>query len=775
MNIAIIAHAYLPEFGGTQEVIRGLSKLFQVKSQSVIIVAFTNKRKFNQYEIIDGAKVFRLYCPFSIMPQPGATGFLQILKLIAGLPAALIKLNRIFKENDIQIISVHFVGINAFYVWILSYFKRLEYVLTLHGFNLQVLPFLKRAPYRIVNSIYKMILQRAIFVSACSKALLDDAIERAPSIKNKSLIISNGINLEEFRSNGTPLIDYPYVLSLGRLQSPYKGVDLLLFALKSVLDRGLNINLVIAGEGVDRLNYHKLAQLLGLDKNVHFFGKASREQAVNLFKNCEFFAMPSRIEPFGIVNLEAMAAGKAVLATKTGGIPEVVDEGVNGLLVEPCNDEALAIGMEKLLRDKQLRDRLGENGRKKIEEQGFSWDIIADKYLRMYQGALRIKPTAFDSLEVMKIKNREAGLRDFNSLNELCYADPFLITVSDTRRCNLNCIMCFRNADSSGRGLKAILKRSSLMKNFLASWRNLKRDSVMDFNLFKKLADETFTKTSVLTLSLAGEPFTSPNFERILNEAELNRVKLVIFTNATLLPKGKLLTKLVNNLALLVVSIDAARKKTYENIRRGAKFDKVISNIRRFNLERNKILVNRPELIFRTVLLRRNIEELPDYVRLAKSLEANGIGACHANIFRQDLKNESLVYHKELTNRYLKQAKELIDFFGLSVYDFPPLFSESDISVDQKQPFAVRPCIYPWREIFIEANGDVYPCCAPDRQGLLMGNIKESSLLDIWNNDRYRLLRREFKSGDLRSACRVCYLRMKAVVPDDESLYMRFK
>jgi radical SAM protein with 4Fe4S-binding SPASM domain len=242
-----------------------------------------------------------------------------------------------------------------------------------------------------------------------------------------------------------------------------------------------------------------------------------------------------------------------------------------------------------------------------------------------------------------------------------------------------------------------------------------------------------------------------------------------------LIPKGELLARLVNNLALLIVSIDAAKKKTYESIRRGAKFDRVIDNIRRFNLERNKILINKPELIFRTVLLRRNIEELPDYVRLAKSLEADGIGACHANIFRKDLKNESLVYHKELANRCLKQAKELIDFFGLSIYDFPPLFGDLDTRIDQPEQGADKPCIYLWREIFIEANGDVYPCCASDRQGLLMGNINESPLLDIWNNERYRLLRSTFKNNDLLPACRNCYLRMKSLAPDDENLYLRLK
>ncbi|MFH1492648.1 MAG: glycosyltransferase family 4 protein, partial [Candidatus Omnitrophota bacterium] len=121
---------------------------------------------------------------------------------------------------------------------------------------------------------------------------------------------------------------------------------------------------------------------------VHFFGLANRVEAVYFIKNCQFFVMPSRVEPLGIVNLEAMACSKAVIASRVGGIPEVVEHGLTGLLVESCSEKALAAAIKRLMEDKNLRIRLGRNGRLKAEQRGFSWEFIADKHLEISKGFL---------------------------------------------------------------------------------------------------------------------------------------------------------------------------------------------------------------------------------------------------------------------------------------------------------------------------------------------------------------------------------------------------
>ncbi len=100
------------------------------------------------------------------------------------------------------------------------------------------------------------------------------------------------------------------------------------------------------------------------------------------FEGCSFFVLPSRHEPFGIVNLEAMTAGKAIVATRVGGVSEIVEDGVNGLLVEGEDADGLVKAIERIAKDKNLRDRLGQAGKKRAEY--FTWSAIADQYLKIY-------------------------------------------------------------------------------------------------------------------------------------------------------------------------------------------------------------------------------------------------------------------------------------------------------------------------------------------------------------------------------------------------------
>jgi glycosyltransferase involved in cell wall biosynthesis len=383
MHIAILAHSYIPDIGGSEEVIRNLAREFNILNRVTIIV-FTVRRWSKAHEIIEGIDVYRINAPFLIFPRRGFCRIIDTLKLFVTLPFVLIKLNSILRATNSEIVNITYIGINAFYVWCLSFFVPLKYIVNLQGFNIQVLPFLKGIRGFIARFIYRAILNKANFVIACSEFLLNDALDKTHLIKNKSMVIFNGINIEEFKQNSQALIKYPYILCLGRLQAPSKGFDLALLALKDILDRGFDINLVLAGDGLARLDYEEFAKLLGVEKRVYFFGPADRSQVVNLFKNCQFFVMPSRIEPFGIVNLEAMAAGKAVVASRSGGIPEVVEDEVTGLLVEPNNEKALAESIKRLLLDRDLRETLGRNGRSKIEEGVFSWSVIAKRYLELY-------------------------------------------------------------------------------------------------------------------------------------------------------------------------------------------------------------------------------------------------------------------------------------------------------------------------------------------------------------------------------------------------------
>ncbi len=368
----------------------------------------------------------------------------------------------------------------------------------------------------------------------------------------------------------------------------------------------------------------------------------------------------------------------------------------------------------------------------------------------------------FDYQIALISQNKIEHDRDEILKKEFCKAMPLHLTIVDTTRCNLNCIMCFRNKGF----LEATLRPLKLHSRH-------KDETIMDFNLFKRIAKEVFPYLTRITLSVAGEPFINPNFSRQLDLIQKNKVRLNIFTNATLLPKGDTLKIFVNNLHQMVVSIDAASKKTYEAIRRGAKFQRVIDNIKRFNLERDKPSKTlRPRLIFWFVLMRKNIQELPEYVRLAHRLKADAIGFTHMTVLHKKLEKESLVYHKQLANRYLKEAKKIIDDLGLEICDFPPLFKETKASESKNDNSGNGlSCRFVRREALIEVNGDVYPCCAPEKTGLLMGNLKKQTFKEIWNSKRYQLLRASFRDSNLYPSCQNCYQRLKEHTSENSNIY----
>jgi phosphatidylinositol alpha-1,6-mannosyltransferase len=162
------------------------------------------------------------------------------------------------------------------------------------------------------------------------------------------------------------------VLSVGRLQ-PRKGFDVTLRALARLLAEGRDLIYVAVGDGPDRTRLEQLARELGVSERVIFAGKVDDAKLAALYARADVFTMPSReegtsVEGFGLVFVEAGAAGVPVIGGRSGGVCEVVREGENGLLVEPLDAEALATAIARVLDDPQLAARFGAEGRRLARE-----------------------------------------------------------------------------------------------------------------------------------------------------------------------------------------------------------------------------------------------------------------------------------------------------------------------------------------------------------------------------------------------------------------------
>lgn len=180
----------------------------------------------------------------------------------------------------------------------------------------------------------------------------------------------------------------PRLLAVGRLE-PQKGFDVLLEAMRSVVESVPEASLAIAGEGSERERLERLIDELGLAASVRLLGR--REDVSRLLAGSFAFVHPARWEGFGLVLLEAMREGVPVIATRVGAIPEVVSEDATALLVPAEDPDRLAAAVVRLLRDPGLAATMGRAGFERLRNR-FSPQRMGEEVARVYELALSGSP-----------------------------------------------------------------------------------------------------------------------------------------------------------------------------------------------------------------------------------------------------------------------------------------------------------------------------------------------------------------------------------------------
>ena len=171
------------------------------------------------------------------------------------------------------------------------------------------------------------------------------------------------------------------ILFVGRLEER-KGLTHLLKAYHRLRKRKVDARLLVVGAGPKLREYKRYVGLRGI-RDVEFLGRVDDEAKVRYFASADIYCAPNTgQESFGIVLLEAMAAGVPIVASDIHGFKRVVERNVQGLLVEPRNPRALAAGLYALARDPELRHEMGEAGRARAPE--FSWDRVTERIVDFY-------------------------------------------------------------------------------------------------------------------------------------------------------------------------------------------------------------------------------------------------------------------------------------------------------------------------------------------------------------------------------------------------------
>lgn len=294
------------------------------------------------------------------------------------LPSALLK-------EDFDILHTHLpTPWSADWSSLVSEFKKKPLVLTYH--NDIVGEGFAKFIARIYNkTALKLLLNSADGIIVTRKRHMSPYLE---AHAGKIFIIPVGIDVEVFRPQEVPLKGDIFFLSVLDEYHRYKGLDVLLGALKILKREMPDVLLIVGGCGSLVDFYMQMADSLGIKDNVKFAGFIASEQLLEYYNGCKLFVLPStdsRREGFGIVPLEAMACQRPVVATNIMGMAEDIKNSGAGMVVG-CNDkDALASSMLCILKDEDLAKRMGALGRKLTVEK-YSWKRTAEQIEKVYRG-----------------------------------------------------------------------------------------------------------------------------------------------------------------------------------------------------------------------------------------------------------------------------------------------------------------------------------------------------------------------------------------------------
>lgn len=284
--------------------------------------------------------------------------------------ASMIALGQVLQKVRPDTVNVHFYTEESLLFALLKPIFGYRLVISCHGSDVKNMKRMRRrtAPF---------ILSQADGVTCVSQNLaqkINDQVPTDPNIR----VIHNGINysfwsVKKYKKKIRKEIS---IISVGNLRH-VKGHDVLIKSFRSVLSKKPNAILKILGGGYKQEEYESLISGFNLSGHVRLMGWCSQEEVREALQKASVFVFPSRHEGFGIALVEAMATGCPIVATKTGGIPEVVGD-TDAKLVPPASETALAEALTDALNDKEWRRNAGTASAQRAAE--FDWETAVDKY-----------------------------------------------------------------------------------------------------------------------------------------------------------------------------------------------------------------------------------------------------------------------------------------------------------------------------------------------------------------------------------------------------------
>lgn len=322
---------------------------------------------------------------------------------------------------------------------------------------------------------------------------------------------------------------------------------------------------------------------------------------------------------------------------------------------------------------------------------------------------------------------------------------PTYVQIEPVGQCNLRCQMCsiqFRT-DGPPYGPPAF----------------------MEFDTFTSIIDQ-FSTLRELHLQGLGEPMMHPRFFDMVAYAVHRGIRVTTNSNVTLLNDRRAERCVTSGLDCLHISLDGATAETYERIRQRAHFDRVLGNLERILAAKQRLASDFPRLHLVMVIMRQNLHELPNLVRLAheKSIEEIFVQhLCHdfgeASLpahylpMRAFVQEETLLEEEpERINHYFDEARTVAKELGVALR-----LPHTRLRIHPAGTTGQQRCDWPWRGAYFSYQGYAMPCCmvsTPDR--INFGKVTEQPAKLLWNNKDYQEFRNQISSDEPPAICRSC-------------------
>lgn len=308
-----------------------------------------------------------------------------------------------------------------------------------------------------------------------------------------------------------------------------------------------------------------------------------------------------------------------------------------------------------------------------------------------------------EKLNIFEIEQKKIDLK----------STPRTIVIDPTNDCNSRCIICYK------------------------SYSQIEK---VDLSLSNLNKIKPFLKNAIdVDLTGTGDLFLNKNFRDLIKACKEYKVFIALTSNGMLIGDN---LETISQIIDLTISFDGGTKQTFEKIRRGTNFEKILRNIKLVNSLKHK-----PYMRFNVVVSKLNLNELPDIISIAKELDIPEV--CFRPLSPADTSLQRIILTKEddliIFNQIKEKVINLSHHLGIKVsfmisLGYEKSYSDVDKLIGENRNKFVY-CTMPWRFMYIESNGKVRPCCCFIKDLQYIGDLNKNTIEEIWNGESYRHLR----------------------------------